>query len=155
MSTQEILAKFHDIRIKFGEYDPQFKNMKSPQTVYDERASAIRSHVRHAWAQLASVLASSVPILQDEISRLGGQLKELKIDHKAGLEVEEKKYQEQLQNTRENTHAAGHGLTPHRGWIDLKPKREMNHCSTVAISAMANNDFNRVSPLAPVTTTQK
>ncbi|KAM6507104.1 hypothetical protein FALCPG4_018493 [Fusarium falciforme] len=99
MPTQEILAKFHDIRIKPGEYDPQFKKIKSPQTVYGERASAIRSRIRHAWAQLASVLGSSAPILQDEISRFGGQLKELKIDHKAGLKVEEKKYQDQLQNT--------------------------------------------------------
>ncbi|KAM5358398.1 hypothetical protein ACJZ2D_015328 [Fusarium nematophilum] len=99
MSTRETLANFQDIRIKIGEYDQQFKKIKSPQTVYDEKASAIRSRISQAWAQLASAPVSSVPTLQDEIVTLGGQLKELEIDHKAGLEVEEKKYQERLEDT--------------------------------------------------------
>ncbi|KAJ4307470.1 hypothetical protein N0V84_012712 [Fusarium piperis] len=99
MSAQEILAKFQDIRIKLTEYDQQFKKIKSPQTVYDESASSIKSRISQAWAQLALAPVSSLSILQDEIVSLGGQLKELEIDHKAGLEAKEEKYQERLQDT--------------------------------------------------------
>lgn len=99
MATEKLLRQFGNIKEIVGQYDSKLSSIKSPAVIYEEKTAAIRARITQLWSSLASAPTSEIPRLQENVVELGGQLKELEINHKTKIQDEEKIYNQTLQKT--------------------------------------------------------
>ncbi|KAJ4256280.1 hypothetical protein NW762_009360 [Fusarium torreyae] len=101
MTEQHPLRLFQDIKDAVHRYDSNFNTIKSPHTAYEQKTTAIRTRITQIWSSLATTPADQIPKLQEDVIELGGQLKELEIDHKANIRKYERDYHQKLRETAE------------------------------------------------------
>ncbi|KAI3567877.1 hypothetical protein IWW34DRAFT_676719 [Fusarium oxysporum f. sp. albedinis] len=99
MATEKLLRQFGNIKETVAQYDSKLSSIKSPAVIYEEKTAAIRARITQLWSSLASAPRSEIPRLQENVVELGGQLKELEVNHKTKIQGVEKIYNQTLQKT--------------------------------------------------------
>ena len=103
MTTQECLRKLKGITEIVARCSLEFKTIKSPHEIYEEKAAAVRASLAQAWDRLlANPHSPEASGLQREIEDHGGQLKELEITYNATFKEDEKAYDQQLHAAMES-----------------------------------------------------
>ncbi|KAF4943177.1 hypothetical protein FSARC_14997, partial [Fusarium sarcochroum] len=105
MTDQLPLRLFQDIKGAVRRYDSIFNAIKSPHTVYQQKTTAIRTRITQIWSSLATTPADQIQKLQEDVIELGGQLKELEIDHKTNIKKYERDYNQKLQDAADSFRA--------------------------------------------------
>lgn len=98
MTDLEPLRKFGDVKKLIARYDLDFGKIDSPYAIYEKKTASVRARITQTWRRLVSS-PSEAPKLQEEIVELGGQLRELEINHKANIHNEAMAYEEKLRAT--------------------------------------------------------
>ncbi|KAG6979247.1 hypothetical protein FocnCong_v010776 [Fusarium oxysporum f. sp. conglutinans] len=96
MAPTEFMQQFEKIEEVVARYAFKLSSVRSPAEIYKEKTVEIRGRIAQLWTSLELAPALEKPSLQDSIVKLGGQLKELEIKYKAGVQ-DENAYNRELQ----------------------------------------------------------